>query len=114
MKTHSTVSTKTKNMECVIIIHKKAKISTRQILFPPKTLNFDIAKNTSLKVCAMLFNLVLKNKKTSSSNFNVYEMYQIIIYLSESHSTIAVLSCPFPCMKDTNILRQAAVGLYKV
>ena len=36
---------------CHCVLQKKAKISTCQILFTPKTLNFDIAKNTSLKVC---------------------------------------------------------------
>ena len=38
------------NIHDTVFFKKKAKISTRQILFTPKTLNFDIAKNTSLKV----------------------------------------------------------------
>ena len=56
MKTHSTVLYLIKQKHAMCNIHdtvffkKKAKISTRQILFTPKTLNFDIAKNTSLKV----------------------------------------------------------------
>ena len=40
-------------MQCVhCVLKKKAKISTCQILFTPKTLKFDITKNTSLNVYA--------------------------------------------------------------
>ena len=59
MKTHSTVSTKTCNVS-LCSLKKKAKITTRQILFTPKTLNFDIAKNTSLKVIAEMSRYMCK------------------------------------------------------
>ena len=52
---YSTVSTKTKTCNVSLCsLKKKAKISTHQILFTPKPLNFDIAKNTSLKVCVVI------------------------------------------------------------
>ena len=83
MKTHSTVS---KNMQCVIFmtlcsLKKKAKISTRQMLFTPKTLNFDIAKNTSLKVFPRYSELMFCYSYVAgaSKNFSCVTIVSIII-----------------------------------
>ena len=45
------------NIHDTVFFKKKAKISTHSILFTPKTLNFDIAKNTSLKVASFIDNI---------------------------------------------------------
>ena len=72
MKTHSRISSSTK-LILVFVFLKKAKIV-------PIMLNFDIAKNTSLKVCVSMFSINLYQVKKSdylSASYIIYYIYSL-------------------------------------